>query len=38
MLREVQRVAPEAVGHNRTDGEVTTPLEIWEHMQQELAR
>jgi 2-oxoglutarate ferredoxin oxidoreductase subunit alpha len=38
MLREVQRLAPEAVGYNRTDGEVITPLEIWESMQQELKR
>jgi len=37
MLREVQRVAPEAVGYNRTDGEVITPLEIWEYMQKELS-
>jgi 2-oxoglutarate ferredoxin oxidoreductase subunit alpha len=35
MLREVQRVAPKAMGHNRTDGEVITPREIWEHMQEE---
>lgn len=38
MLREVQRVAPSAVGHNRTDGEVITPLELWEHMREELSR
>jgi len=38
MLREVQRLAPDAVGYNRTDGEVITPLEIWECMQQELSQ
>jgi 2-oxoglutarate ferredoxin oxidoreductase subunit alpha len=29
MLREVQRVAPQAVGYNKTDGEVISAKEIW---------
>jgi len=37
MLREVQRVAPGALGYNRTDGEVITPLEIREYMREELS-
>jgi len=37
MLREVQRVAPAAKGYNRTDGEVITPQELWEQMQEELS-
>jgi 2-oxoglutarate ferredoxin oxidoreductase subunit alpha len=37
MLREVQRVAPQAVGYNRTDGEVITATEIWAAVQGELA-
>jgi len=37
MLREVQRVAPHAVGYNRTDGEVITAREIWAAVQRELA-
>jgi len=32
MLREVQRVAPHAVGCNKTDGEVITAAEIWAAM------
>jgi len=38
MLREVQRVAPHAVGHNRTDGEVITAPEIAAAIERELAR
>ena len=30
MLREVQRVAPEARGYGKTDGEVIAPAEIWD--------
>jgi len=34
MLREVQRVAPEARGYGKTDGEVIAPSEIWDAMQE----
>jgi len=37
VLREVQRVTPQAMGYHRTDGEVITSLEIWAAMQKELA-
>jgi len=37
MLREVQRVAPHAVGYNKTNGEVITPLEIWQAVQEGLS-
>ena len=37
VLREVQRVAQCATGYNKTNGEVITPLEIFQAMQQELA-
>jgi 2-oxoglutarate/2-oxoacid ferredoxin oxidoreductase subunit alpha len=37
VLREVQRWAPHAVGHPRTDGEVISPGEVWETIQKELA-
>jgi 2-oxoglutarate ferredoxin oxidoreductase subunit alpha len=30
ILREVQRVAPQAQGYNKTDGEVIVPAEIWQ--------
>jgi 2-oxoglutarate ferredoxin oxidoreductase subunit alpha len=33
VLREVQRVAPQAQGYNKTDGEVIVPEEIWRSMQ-----
>jgi len=36
MLREVQRVAPEARGYGKTDGEVITPTEIWDAMKEGL--
>jgi len=36
VLREVQRIVPGAIGHNKTNGEVITPLEIWQAMQSEL--
>jgi 2-oxoglutarate ferredoxin oxidoreductase subunit alpha len=36
MLREVQRVAPQALGYNRTDGEVITALELWAALQKEM--
>ena len=32
ILREVQRVAPQAQGYNKTDGEVIVPAEIWQAM------
>jgi len=32
VLREVQRVAPQAQGYNKTDGEVIVPQEIWQAM------
>jgi 2-oxoglutarate ferredoxin oxidoreductase subunit alpha len=32
VLREVQRVAPQAQGYNKTDGEVIVPAEIWQAM------
>ena len=38
MLREVQRVVPQAVGYHRTDGEVITMPEIWAAMRKELGR
>jgi 2-oxoglutarate ferredoxin oxidoreductase subunit alpha len=34
VLREVQRVAPQAQGYNKTDGEVIVPEEIWQAMQE----
>jgi len=37
VLREVRRVMQHAVGYNKTNGEVITPLEIWQAMQKELA-
>ena len=30
ILREVQRLAPQAQGYNKTDGEVIVPAEIWQ--------
>ena len=30
MLREVQRLVPQAQGHNRTDGEVIEPKELFD--------
>ena len=30
ILREIQRVAPQAQGYNKTDGEVIVPAEIWQ--------
>jgi len=33
LLREVQRVAPHALGYHRTDGEVITPAEVWAALQ-----
>ncbi|MGQ9493715.1 MAG: 2-oxoacid:acceptor oxidoreductase subunit alpha [Anaerolineae bacterium] len=38
MLREVQRVIPQAVGYHRTDGEVITMPELWEAMRKELSQ
>lgn len=38
MLREVQRVAPQAVGYNRTDGEVISAAEIWDAMRLVLSK
>jgi 2-oxoglutarate ferredoxin oxidoreductase subunit alpha len=38
MLREVQRVVPQAVGYHRTDGEVITMPEVWAAMRKELGR
>ncbi|MBM4429769.1 MAG: 2-oxoacid:acceptor oxidoreductase subunit alpha [Chloroflexi bacterium] len=38
MLREVQRVAPQAQGYHKTNGEVFAPGEIWAAIQQELAQ
>ncbi|HUT15763.1 MAG TPA: 2-oxoacid:acceptor oxidoreductase subunit alpha [Anaerolineae bacterium] len=37
VLRELQRVAPDAIGYNKTDGEIIAPLEILQAMQRELA-
>jgi len=37
VLREVQRIAPGAIGYNKTNGEVIAPLEILQAMQRELA-
>jgi len=37
MLREVQRVAPQAVGCNKTDGEVISAAEIWSAIRKESA-
>ena len=34
VLREVQRVAPQAQGYHRTDGEVIVPTEIHQTMQE----
>jgi 2-oxoglutarate ferredoxin oxidoreductase subunit alpha len=34
ILREVQRVAPQAQGYNKTDGEVIVPAEIWQAMKE----
>jgi len=36
MLREVQRVAPHAVGCNKTNGEVLTAAEVWEALREEV--
>jgi 2-oxoglutarate ferredoxin oxidoreductase subunit alpha len=33
LLREVQRVAPHAVGYNRTDGDVISAPEMWQAIQ-----
>ncbi len=38
MLREVQRLFPQAIGYNRTDGEVITPSEILGAMEKLLRR
>lgn len=38
MLREVQRVIPQAVGYHRTDGEVITMPELCEAMRKELSQ
>lgn len=35
MLREVQRLAPQAVGCNRTDGEVLSAPDVWRAVQKE---
>ena len=37
VLREVQRLAPQAQGYNKTDGEVIVPAEIWQAMQHHCA-
>ncbi len=36
MLREVQRMVPQAIGYHRTDGEVITASELWAAMQRVL--
>lgn len=38
ILREVQRFLPQAVGYNRTDGEVITPYEVLEAIEKLLRR
>jgi 2-oxoglutarate ferredoxin oxidoreductase subunit alpha len=38
LLREVQRLAPQAVGYGRTDGEVIAPDEIVEAVRRHLSR
>ncbi|MCS7286259.1 MAG: 2-oxoacid:acceptor oxidoreductase subunit alpha [Anaerolineae bacterium] len=38
ILREVQRFLPQAVGYNRTDGEVITPSEVLEAIEKLLGR
>jgi len=34
VLREVQRIVPQAQGYNKTDGEVIAPAEIWQAIQE----
>jgi len=34
ILREVQRIVPQAQGYNKTDGEVIAPAEIWQAIQE----
>jgi hypothetical protein len=34
MLRQVQRVVPQAVGYHKTDGELITANEVWRAVQE----